>query len=55
MNEITKSFQYGEHAVTLKSGKIARQASGAVFALVAAGLWFFIRADRPMLEPEPRL
>ena len=32
MNEITKTFQYGEHAVTLKSGKIARQASGAVIA-----------------------
>ncbi len=32
MNEITKSFQYGAHTVTLKSGKIARQASGAVIA-----------------------
>ncbi len=32
MNEITTSFQYGEHTVTLKSGKIARQASGAVVA-----------------------
>jgi polyribonucleotide nucleotidyltransferase len=32
VNEITKTFQYGEHTVTLKSGKIARQASGAVFA-----------------------
>ena len=36
-------------------GWTAAMASGAVFALVAAGLWFFIRADRPMLEPEPRL
>ena len=32
MNEITKTFQYGEHTVTLKSGKIARQASGSVIA-----------------------
>ena len=32
MNEKTTSFQYGEHEVTLKAGKIARQASGAVFA-----------------------
>ncbi len=32
MNEITKTFQYGEHTATIKSGKIARQASGAVFA-----------------------
>ncbi len=32
MKEIKKSFQYGEHTVTLKSGKIARQAGGAVIA-----------------------
>jgi polyribonucleotide nucleotidyltransferase len=32
VNEITKSFQYGAHTVTLKSGKIARQANGAVIA-----------------------
>jgi len=27
---ITKSFQYGEHTVTLETGKIARQATGSV-------------------------
>jgi polyribonucleotide nucleotidyltransferase len=27
---ITKSFQYGDHTVTLETGKIARQATGAV-------------------------
>ena len=32
MNEKTTSFKYGEHTVTLKAGKIARQASGAVIA-----------------------
>lgn len=28
--KITKSFQYGRHTVTLETGEIARQASGAV-------------------------
>jgi len=30
--KVTKSFQYGEHTVTLETGEIARQASGAVVA-----------------------
>lgn len=30
MQLINKTFQYGEHAVTLETGKIARQADGAV-------------------------
>ena len=30
MNPIKKSFQYGAHTVTLETGEIARQASGAV-------------------------
>ena len=28
--KITKTFQYGKHTVTLETGEIARQASGAV-------------------------
>ncbi|MCP4980512.1 MAG: polyribonucleotide nucleotidyltransferase [Gammaproteobacteria bacterium] len=31
MNPIKKTFQYGAHEVTLETGEIARQASGAVF------------------------
>ncbi len=31
MNPIKKTFQYGGHTVTLETGEIARQASGAVF------------------------
>ncbi len=31
MNPIKKTFQYGNHTVTLETGEIARQASGAVF------------------------
>ncbi|HET7796854.1 MAG TPA: polyribonucleotide nucleotidyltransferase [Nevskia sp.] len=29
-NKVTKTFQYGDHTVTLETGEIARQASGAV-------------------------
>ncbi|RUO59437.1 polyribonucleotide nucleotidyltransferase [Pseudidiomarina insulisalsae] len=32
MNPITKQFQYGRHTVTLETGAMARQASGAVLA-----------------------
>ena len=32
--KITKSFQYGRHTVTLETGEIARQASGAVLVTV---------------------
>ncbi|MBN1379736.1 MAG: polyribonucleotide nucleotidyltransferase [Gammaproteobacteria bacterium] len=35
MNKITKTFQYGEHAVTLETGAIARQADGAVLVSMA--------------------
>ena len=30
MNPVTKTFQYGDHTVTLETGRIARQATGAV-------------------------
>lgn len=30
MNPVTKSFKYGNHTVTLETGRIARQATGAV-------------------------
>jgi len=33
-NKVTKSFQYGQHTVTLETGEIARQASGAVLVTV---------------------
>jgi polyribonucleotide nucleotidyltransferase len=32
VNKITKTFQYGEHTVSLETGRIARQATGAVMA-----------------------
>jgi len=33
--KVTKTFQYGEHAVTIETGEIARQASGAVMVSMA--------------------
>ena len=33
-NKVTKTFQYGDHTVTLETGEIARQASGAVLVSV---------------------
>ena len=35
MNPIKKTFQYGDHEVTLETGEIARQAGGAVFVTMA--------------------
>jgi len=32
LSKITKSFQYGQHTITLETGEIAKQASGAVVA-----------------------
>ena len=29
-NKVTKTFQWGQHTVTLETGEIARQAGGAV-------------------------
>ncbi|MFP7721286.1 polyribonucleotide nucleotidyltransferase [Lysobacter sp. A3-1-A15] len=34
MSKITKTFQYGQHQVTLETGEIARQAGGAVMVSV---------------------
>lgn len=33
-NKVTKTFQYGQHQVTLETGEIARQASGAVIVSI---------------------
>ncbi|MBI1889105.1 MAG: polyribonucleotide nucleotidyltransferase [Burkholderiales bacterium] len=33
-NKVTKTFQYGQHQVTLETGEIARQSSGAVLVTV---------------------
>ena len=32
MNPIIKQFKYGEHTITLETGRVARQAAGSVIA-----------------------
>ena len=34
MNPLIKKFQYGNHTVTLETGRVARQATGAVLCSV---------------------
>ena len=36
MNVVTKTFQYGDHEITMETGRIARQASGAVLVTMGS-------------------
>ena len=36
MNVVKKTFQYGDHEVTLETGRIARQASGSVMVTMGS-------------------
>ncbi len=49
--KITKSFQYGKHTVTLETGEIARQASGACIA--SMGDTVVLATAVTMKEPMP--
>jgi polyribonucleotide nucleotidyltransferase len=49
--KITKSFQYGKHTVTLETGEIARQASGACVA--SMGETVVLATAVAMKEPMP--
>ncbi|HEU5338165.1 MAG TPA: polyribonucleotide nucleotidyltransferase, partial [Sulfuricaulis sp.] len=51
MAKITKSFQYGKHSVTLETGEIARQASGACVA--SMGDTVVLATAVTMKEPMP--
>ncbi|MGE5240550.1 MAG: polyribonucleotide nucleotidyltransferase, partial [Bacteroidota bacterium] len=51
MAKITKSFQYGKHTVTLETGEIARQASGACVA--SMGETVVLATAVAMKEPLP--
>ncbi len=51
MAKVTKSFQYGQHTVTLETGEIARQASGAVLA--SMGDTVVLATVVAMKEPTP--
>jgi len=48
---IKKTFQYGDHTVTLETGEIARQASGAVIVSVADTVVFVTAVARKDADP----
>ena len=51
MNSIKKSFQYGEHVVTLETGAVARQADGAVLVDMAETVVLVTAVGRKTADP----
>ena len=51
MKSITKSFQYGEHQVTIETGAIARQADGAVLVDMAETTVLVTAVGRKSADP----
>lgn len=51
MKAISKSFQYGEHTVTLETGAIARQADGAVMVTMADTAVLVTAVGRKSADP----
>ena len=51
MNSVKKSFQYGEHVVTLETGGIARQADGAVLVDMAETQVLVTAVGRKTADP----
>lgn len=51
MNSIKKTFQYGEHAVSIETGAIARQADGAVLVNMADTIVLVTAVGRKTAEP----
>ena len=51
MKSIKKSFQYGEHVVTLETGAIARQADGAVLVDMAETVVLVTAVGRKTADP----
>jgi polyribonucleotide nucleotidyltransferase len=51
VNSIKKSFQYGEHVVTLETGAIARQADGAVLVDMAETVVLVTAVGRKSADP----
>ena len=55
MNVVTKTFQYGGQEVTLETGRIARQASGAVMATMGTTSVLCTVVAEQKEKPGPRL
>ena len=54
MNKVTKTFQYGQHTVTLETGSVARQASGAVTVSMGDTVLLVTAVGVPAKEGEVR-
>jgi polyribonucleotide nucleotidyltransferase len=52
VRKFSKSFQYGEHTVTLESGHIARQADGAVLVTMADTVVLVTAVGRREADPK---
>jgi len=50
-NKVSKSFQYGEHTVTLETGHLARQATGAVLVTMGDTIVLVTAVARPDAKP----
>ena len=50
-NKVSKSFQYGEHTVTLETGHLARQATGAVLVTMGDTVVLVTAVARPDAKP----
>ena len=52
LTPIKKSFAYGAHTVTMETGEIARQATGAVsWPHLAQNIWFSCQSSRERAVP----
>ena len=54
MNKVVKTFQYGQHMVTLSTGSVARQASGAVTVAMGDTVLLVTAVGVPAKEGEER-
>ncbi len=50
-NKVSKSFQFGEHTITLETGHIARQATGAVMVSMGDTVLLVTAVARPEAKP----
>jgi polyribonucleotide nucleotidyltransferase len=50
-NKVSKSFQYGEHTVTMETGHLARQATGAVLVTMGDTVVLVTAVARPDAKP----
>ena len=51
MNSVKKTFQFGEHQVTIETGAIARQADGAVLVDMAETQVLVTAVGRKSADP----